>query len=345
LYDVIVIGAGPAGCMAAKRMSEAGYSVLLVEKMELPREKSCSGILIRKSIQMVEKEFGEIPNTVFSHPQINQGIIITNEKGKTFKFESEGYNIWRSSFDHWMSLMAESAGAELRTLTAALKCEEKNDHVLVEFRDMKVEKKSEIYQEKARIVIACDGTASKTGRNLRNTPLNYITTYQTFSQGTIDLDSNFFHAFLDPALSEYDAWFNVKDDYLIIGVGVKNPSLTKTYHSRFVSFLKSRYHAQIGTCEKEEIGMMPEIQAGFHVDLGKGKVLLAGDAACLLNPMGEGISSALASGYAAAEAIKSSENPTDILHKYYENLKPEIEYMARQWQFLGTISPNFNYYK
>jgi len=345
LYDVIVIGAGPAGCMAAKRLSKAGCNVLLVEKMELPREKSCSGILIGKSVQMVEKEFGEIPDTVFSHPQINHGIIITNEKGKVFKFESDGYNIWRSSFDHWMSLKAESAGAELRPLTAALKCDEKEDHVLVKFMDTKGEKKGKMYQENARMVIACDGAASKTGKNLRNAPLNYITTYQTFSKGTIDLDSRFFHAFLDPALSEYDAWFNVKDDYLIIGVGVKNTSLIKTYHSRFVSFLQSHYHAQIETCEKEETGMMPEIQAGFQVDLGKGRVLLAGDAAGLLNPMGEGISSALASGYAAAEAIKSSENPTDILHNYHKNLKAEIEYMIRQWRFLGTISSNFNYYK
>lgn len=344
MYDVIVIGAGPAGCMAAKRISETGYSVLLVEKMELPREKSCSGILIGKSMQMVEEEFGKIPDTVFSHPQINQGIIITNEKGKTFKFESEGYNIWRSSLDHWMSLKAENTGVKLRPLTAAVKFEEKEDHVLVEFMEIK-DKKSKICQEKARMVIGCDGTTSKTRRNLRNVPANYITTYQTFSKGTIDLDSRFFHAFLDPALSEYDAWFNVKDDFLIIGVGVKNTSLIKTYHSRFVSFLKSHYNAQIGTCEKEEIGMMPEIQAGFQMDLGKGRVLLAGDAAGLLNPMGEGISSALASGYAAAEAIKNRENPDDILHNYQDNLKPTIKYMIRQWRFLGTISPKFNHYK
>lgn len=61
MYDVLVIGAGPAGCMAAKKSADAGYDVLLVDKMDLPREKSCSGILIQKSVQMVEAEFGKIP--------------------------------------------------------------------------------------------------------------------------------------------------------------------------------------------------------------------------------------------------------------------------------------------
>lgn len=54
MYDVIVIGAGPAGCMVSKKTAEHGLKVMLVEKMEVPREKSCSGILIEKSIKMIE---------------------------------------------------------------------------------------------------------------------------------------------------------------------------------------------------------------------------------------------------------------------------------------------------
>ena len=50
MYDVIVIGAGPTGCTAAKTLSEKGYKVLLVEKFELPRYKSCSGVLIKKTM-------------------------------------------------------------------------------------------------------------------------------------------------------------------------------------------------------------------------------------------------------------------------------------------------------
>lgn len=343
MYDVLVIGAGPAGCMAAKRTANEGYNVLLVDRMELPREKSCSGILIQKSVKMVEAEFGTIPENVFSHPTINRGIVITNEAGKTFKFESESYNIWRNLFDNHLTIKAEDAGAELRTSTPAISSREKDEYAVVKFKDR---------EEKARMVIACDGASSKIKMNImaskgiiNNIPP--IITYQTFCRGTIDLNPDYFHAFLDPELSQYDAWFNVKDDYLIMGVGVKEPSLMKNYHSRFISFLKTRYNAKINATVKEDVGIMPQITPEFKVYLGKGRVLFAGDAANLLNPMGEGISSALASGYAASEAIKnefeSEDNPSpgNVLKQYNNKLKPEIEYMRRQWKFLGTISQEF----
>lgn len=46
MYDVIVIGAGPAGSTCAKVLSEKGCRVLLVEKFKMPRYKSCSEVLI-----------------------------------------------------------------------------------------------------------------------------------------------------------------------------------------------------------------------------------------------------------------------------------------------------------
>lgn len=355
MYDVLVIGAGPAGCIAAKKLGESGYKVLLTEKMSLPREKSCSGILIPKSIQIVENEFGKIPESVFSHPPVNKGIIINSAHGKEYRFESEGYNIWRNLFDQWMSLNAENAGCTLQTLTSATGCEEKEDHVKVTFTRMPAgnskrgskKGKPEIFHEKARMVIACDGASSRIRKDLLNSPQDYVITYQTFCKGSITLDHGFFHAFLDPQFSQYDAWFNVKDEYLIIGVGVKDASLMKHYHSKFVSHLKSKYNAQIESFERDEVGLMPHITPDFRVDLGKGRVLFAGDAAHLLNPLGEGISSALASGYSAAEAVKTeydfegSMNPAKVLDRYESYLKGDIEYMMRQWRFLGTISPEF----
>ncbi len=155
--------------------------------MDLPREKSCSGILIQKSVQMVEAEFGKIPEMTFSHPQINRGIILTNEDGKTFRFESEGYNIWRNLFDHYLALKAEEAGVELRT-ARAISCREKEDRVTVNFKD---------WEEEAQVVIACDGARSTIKKNnmVTSNNTNPIITYQTFCRGNVDLEADFFHAF------------------------------------------------------------------------------------------------------------------------------------------------------
>ncbi|OEC85293.1 MULTISPECIES: NAD(P)/FAD-dependent oxidoreductase [Methanobacterium] len=344
MYDVMVIGAGPAGCMAAKRLADAGYGVLLVERMSIPREKSCSGILIKKSIKVIKNEFGKIPDSVLCKPNISKGIVITNEKGQTFKFESDGLNVWRSLFDEWLALKAQNAGAELRQSTSAIACAEKHDYVSVKLHD------SEIYEEKARIVVACDGADSNIKRDLFKKPKNYVFTYQTFCRGTIDLDHDFFHAFLDPQLSQYDAWFNVKDDLLILGVGVKEPALMKMYHSRFLSFLNSQFNAKIESCVKEEVGIMPGVTSGCPVNLGTGRILFAGEAANFLNPIGEGISSALASGYAAAEAVKSAYKTNNfsvksLIDTYNYNISPEKEYMTRQWTILAGMSSKFSYMK
>lgn len=88
MYDVMVIGAGPTGCVAAKILAEKGYKILLVEKCKMPRYKSCSGILIKKSMELVECYFGEcIPSSATCSPTENKGMIFIDDKGKEYRFE------------------------------------------------------------------------------------------------------------------------------------------------------------------------------------------------------------------------------------------------------------------
>ena len=131
MYDVIVIGAGPAGSSAARELAANGYRVLLVEKFQMPRNKSCSGILIKKSVELVDAYFGEsVPRDVMCAPHENRGIIFTNDAGQEYRYEQDGLNIWRSSFDHWLAQKAVEAGAEFRDETTALDCEDRDGYVM-----------------------------------------------------------------------------------------------------------------------------------------------------------------------------------------------------------------------
>ena len=104
MCDVIVIGAGPAGCAAAKVLAENGKNVLLLEECALPRYKSCSGILIKKSVELIKTYFGqEPPEAVTCAPAENCGMVFCTDRGKEYLFEQPGVNVWRSRFDYWLA--------------------------------------------------------------------------------------------------------------------------------------------------------------------------------------------------------------------------------------------------
>ncbi len=64
------------------------------------------------------------------------------------------------------------------------------------------------YTENARYVLDCEGVVGTLKRKVTGEVPGYITTFQTFNEGSIDLDPHYFYVYLQPELSEYDAWFN-----------------------------------------------------------------------------------------------------------------------------------------
>lgn len=345
MYDVIVIGAGPAGCTAAHELASKGYHVLLVEKFKLPRTKSCSGILIKKSMDLIKRYFGEAtPEYTMCTPADNRGMVFTNDKGQEYRYEQEGLNIWRSSFDYWLASKSVQASVELRDETTALSCEEEKDCVQVKLKG------ASFYSEKAKLVMVCDGAVGSVKRKAIPIPQDYITTYQTFHKGSIDLDPHYFYAYLQPHLSEYDAWFNVKDDYLIFGVAVKDTRKLAHYHSAFIEYMQEHHKARIEPKGKSEKWLMPQIKPGCPIDYGVGRLLFAGETAGFLNPMGEGISAGMESGYAAAKAIESIELDNELGFQnmytaYQKNTAILKTHLERQWSFVANIAGTFAHMK
>lgn len=337
MYDVIVIGAGPAGSTAAKTLADNGYKVLLVEKFKMPRYKSCSGQLIKKSMDLVQSYYGEsVPASVLCVPTENRGMIFTDDKGKSFRFEQDGLNVWRSSFDKWLADKAVQAGAKVRDNTAALSCEEQNGIMTV---TLKCEK---VYTEQAKYVIDCEGVVGTLKRKLLGHNSQYITTYQTYNKGSIDLDYHFFHAYLQPELSEYDAWFNVKDNQLVLGVSVKDSSKAEYYYARFISYMKEKHNLRIEKQLKMDKWLMPYIRPSCAIDYGVGRILFAGEIAGFLNPMGEGISAGMESGYHVANAIMQHFDDLDSVYAdYKEKTEALHNYMKRQWNFVANMTDTF----
>ena len=338
MYDVIVIGAGPAGATAAKTLAEGGCKTLLAERSKMPRYKSCSGQLIRKTLDLVEACYGEpVPRSAMCTPTENRGVILTDDRGNTFRFEQHGRNVWRSDFDKWLADKAASVGVEVRDETAAIACDERDGIVNVTLKNG-----GRTYTEQARYVIDCEGVTGTLKRKLTGKEPEYITTYQTYNQGTIDLDPHYFYAWLQPDLSQYDAWFNVKDGQLVVGVSVQDSYRIPAYFCHFIAYMQKNHGLRIEKQLKEDRWLMHRVRPGCTIDYGVGRVFFAGEAAGLLNPMGEGVSSAIESGHQLAGAILDHfDDPKRVLAAYQDAVKPLQDYMKRQWHLVSGMSDAF----
>lgn len=87
---------------------------------------------------------------------------------------------------------------------------------------------------------------------------------------------------------------------------------------------------------------MPHIRPGCTIDYGVGRVLFAGEIAGFLNPMGEGISAGMESGYCAANAILQHINDLDLIYTDYQKSTEALHhYMKRQWNFVARMADTF----
>ena len=114
--DVVVIGAGPAGSEIAYRMAEAGYSVIVVEKDRLDREKPCGGGL---QIQEIV-EFGLPPASVIEREIHNFRLISPENEVMETCISDAGLftvSVRRSNYDQYLQERARKAGAVFRANT------------------------------------------------------------------------------------------------------------------------------------------------------------------------------------------------------------------------------------
>lgn len=226
---------------------------------------------------------------------------------------------------------------EVRDNTAVISCEEKEDCVSVTLHG------ATVYTEKAKYVIDCEGVIGSVKRKLLKITPPYITTFQTFNDGSIDLDPHYFYAYLQPELSEYDAWFNVKDGQLVLGVSVKNPSNIEMYYERFIAYMQRQHNLIIQKQIKSEKWLMPHIRPKCNIDFGIGRILFAGEIAGFLNPMGEGISAGMESGYHVANAVANHFDDLDMVYADYKNDTLQLRtYMERQWSFVAGMADTFS---
>ena len=162
---------------------------------------------------------------------------------------------------------------------------------------------------------------------------------QRYCMASIDLDPNYFYAFLDPSLSPFFAWLSFKDEYVVYGTSAVRGGRTAVSMDKFTEYLEGHFGLKVETvvrkkgCAEFDMGM----KGNFF--LGQGRILLVGAAAGFMNGLGEGLSSAFATGGIAASAIHKAEKSSEDAYSHYEKLvQPEQQQVETSWDMIRELS-------
>ena len=117
-WDVLVIGSGPAGCIAARQLSLSGLSVLLVDKATFPRRKVCGCYLNGSALQTLGAiGLGELPKSLGA-PAVNRIRLGTEHHTAEFELPT-GAALSRESLDTALAHAAVESGVTWLSKTSA----------------------------------------------------------------------------------------------------------------------------------------------------------------------------------------------------------------------------------
>ncbi|WP_320779904.1 geranylgeranyl reductase family protein [Streptomyces sp. CRN 30] len=289
-WDVIVVGAGPAGATAARVAAAQGCETLLLERASIPRYKTCGGGLVGASLAALPPG---LPLKV--HDTAGRFTFALNgTKTRTLTCSSPVCAmVYRSELDAALTEVAAAAGAEVRDGTALTALEERDGTVTVRTNSGDT--------LRARAVVGADGSASRVAR--------YVgvecAQVDLALEAEVPVDPRTAERWRGRVLMEWGplpgsfGWVFPKGEVCTAGVVAArgNPVALRAYKEDFLA-----RHGLLGPRPLHDTGHLTRCRRPDS-PLSRGRVLVAGDAAALVDHWSrEGISYALRSGDLAGRA-------------------------------------------
>ncbi|MGA2877466.1 MAG: geranylgeranyl reductase family protein [Bryobacteraceae bacterium] len=304
-FDVIVVGAGPAGATAAKILGEAGVDTLLLDKSSFPRDKPCGGGISARALARfpyLQDSLASIPSNWVSkvHFESPSGFVVDYRSPEPLYLM-----IRRCEFDNLLFSLARPH-VEVAAGALARKIAFRSDHISVS---------TDSREYRARMVIGCDGANSivarasglRTGSVQSDYAIDMMeeTPQQELSTAERDrmyiyyrIRSHYGYGYVFPKTSHLNVGVGFKLDYYLSNLRGEHYA----HHQAFVDDLKSK-HLLAGQSNRTNFRAFPLPISGPLARTYSDRVLLAGDAGGFVNALtAEGIYYAMVSGELAARA-------------------------------------------
>lgn len=296
-YDVIIIGAGPAGLSCAKELQNASLDVLVLEKNKEIGPKVCAGGLTIHTLKELELPEGsmEIQQNYFILRSIFQKVIVKYEKNFIFTFERKKLAQWQLSKINSSDITIET-GSELTAI-------EKNQ---ITVNGSKI---------KYRFLVGADGSNSQVRKYLGvrsekvGIAMHYVLPASDKFSWELTYNPKYFHSWY--------GWVFPHENYVSVGCGgdpqkISAPRLKKNFEKWLI-----RRGIDIGNARFEAHAMNHDYR-GYNF----GNVFLAGDAAGRLSCLtGEGVYQAIISGREIARLIKNPAYRSEEMPKIINMLR------------------------
>ena len=330
-YDVVVVGAGPAGALAARAAAERGARTLLVDhRTELGHPVQCGEFLptaaeiddVFGCTTLIDAAYEIPPATVLRETKVMECFSPT---GRKYRFALAGMTVSRRAFDKALALRAEGAGAELRFPCGVTGV--RDDVVRVsgggEFR--------------AKSIVAADGPTSTVGASIGFRPRRIM--YRMITATADGPLGEAIELYFGSSAPHGYAWRFPKAHDLNVGLGVTQLAPGSTLRGLLARFL-SRWdagEAREPTAWWVPIGPPPP-------SLVVGRTVFAGDAANLVMATnGGGIPTAMLSGWLAGSAAADHGRSGTPLTAYdaacHRDLYPPLARAARVQRWGDRVAP------
>ncbi|MDA8101072.1 MAG: NAD(P)/FAD-dependent oxidoreductase [Nitrospiraceae bacterium] len=335
--DVVIVGASLSAAAAAKRLVDAGYETIALERFGLPRAKPCSGIISPRGHRFLIENFGPLPQEVLHEPTACRGVTFYFPGGVELPMQFDGGmtpHLNRTYSDYWA---IKRSGATIHDNMRFIGATDQGTHV-----DITASNGCEEAYYRARYVIGADGPNSKVVSTLYPGYRDRITwfTVKQHLHEIIEcpLDPEYFHYWFHPALGYY-TWSHLRNNRQIVGVGYEANHDFRERHERALRYLEERHGVKLGPCNARETSVN-----NFGLSLinryvfGRGNIIVTGQAAGFLNMIAEGMSAALHSGAIAGEAVVDAFRLNKPIQEIYRTMiQSEVRRCSDQWNIFKIL--------